>query len=630
MVMKLFRFMGICAALHMIGCEGSAAEKKPYADAGSAPYHTAITSPDAEWSANPPLRADDAAVAYDAGPGATALVDAEQLARDAGPERDAHSTDSTYADDAATAPADGSVTPARSGIPEELADLESLQILGDWRALPVLGDGITARQTSGDRYKNPNLGPILANGNADLNNFVCLGKDTVIADSQAVPLQFDLPSCPEPYVRGAVLSRFEGSGRLVRLFITQASLLFGPPDEEVLRIYVDDEREPRVEVPLARALDGSASEMFAPPFGSGVYQQLAWYYPVVFATKVITTIDHLGELDEYYHQTDVILDRVPRKRQASPVRLDARKLARMRLMGLTPLVEGLAPLELDRTLTLSPGAVERVELTGPATVYDVWLAVAEEAVSSLQSVILRIEWDNRGLYAINLPLLDLFAASAASPGTNPYALSGERIAGRQQFHLRIPMPFAKNARWTFTNTSDQTIRIDVAVLGERSLPADPWGHLFAMFSHTPGPTTLPVHPLVSVAGRGKFIGTCLTMRGHSARDFAYSYTDNPFNYLEGDDIFLIDGRELRGTGTEDLFDNSFYFSNGATTTPFSQVWNVVVDPFKSEGSVSTCRWFTLTAALNFQSSCTAAIEIGPARPDLLDDYRSVSFVYMAH
>jgi hypothetical protein len=531
------------------------------------------------------------------------------------------------ADDASIT--DDATTRATIGIPDELADVESLQMLSDWRALPVFGDGIAARQTSSDRDSHTDLGPMLANGNADLNHFVCPGTDSAIDPSQIVPIVFDIPNCPEHYLRGAVLSRFEGSGRMVRLFLTQASLQSGPPDNEVLRIYVDDERAPRVEVPLAQALDGSASEMFAPPFGAGLYEHLAWYYPVVFATKLIVTLDNLGASDYYYHQTDVILDRIPKERRASTARLPERDVARTRLAGLTSWVDELVPLDLDTTLNIAADSATDVTISGPATIYEIRLAVAETAISSLQSVLLRVEWDDSGENAIDMPLLELFVASQEPPDTSTSVLSGERVAGRQHMRLRIPMPFAEKARWTFTNTSDKAVGFDIATLGDHALPTESWGHLYAVRTHTDGPTTTPYHPLAEVTGRGKFVGTCLMMSGHGASEFEAIYLDDPLNFLEGDDLFQIDGLDLRGTGTEDMFDNCFYFSNGAISTPFSQVWNIVRDASTLQGSVSTCRWFVLTTALDFQSSFSAAIEIGPGRPDLLDDYRSISFVYKA-
>ena len=132
--------------------------------------------------------------------------------------------------------------------------------MSDWRSLPVLPDEPTqyVQQTSRDRgTASDTTFPLSGNGNRDFNNFICASADAQLGPMQITPFHFDRAECEEDYVRGAVLARFTGSGQLVRTWIGMTSLLFATADDEMFRIYVDDDPTPVIEVPLAEALDGS-------------------------------------------------------------------------------------------------------------------------------------------------------------------------------------------------------------------------------------------------------------------------------------------------------------------------------------------------------------------------------------
>src|SRR5262249_41932783 len=131
--------------------------------------------------------------------------------------------------------------------------------------------------------------PILTNGERDLNNFVCRSADLDVGPIGVPYLYDEMERCPEDYVHGAVLARFEGSGRMLRLAITSADLTMNGITvmNEMLRIYVDDNPRALVQVRLDQLLTGSAGEIFATPFGSIAMNSIAWYYPVVFSTKLV-------------------------------------------------------------------------------------------------------------------------------------------------------------------------------------------------------------------------------------------------------------------------------------------------------------------------------------------------------
>src|SRR4029077_5007176 len=132
------------------------------------------------------------------------------------------------------------------------------------------------------------------------------------------PLELDMPKCDEQYVHGVELARFTGAGRMVRMWFGAWALDAAEAKNEILRIYVDDDPKPIVDVLLRSALDGSAGEMFAPPFGVGSVGRMGWYYPVAFQKKLVVALDQLGDLHEYWFHCDAVMSRDP----ASVVHVD--------------------------------------------------------------------------------------------------------------------------------------------------------------------------------------------------------------------------------------------------------------------------------------------------------------------
>lgn len=508
------------------------------------------------------------------------------------------------------APIDGATPDAGVDVarvlPDELADEEALARMLDWGSLPVPSMERPRRASSVER---PGTEPIegfaiIAHGNRDMNNFVCASADAIARGPEVIPRRLDLPACPEDWVRGFVMARFEGSGRLSRVWLTALSARAAPVDEEVLRVYVDDERAPAVQVPLAAAMDGSAGEVFAPPFGAGSERHLAWYYPVVFGTRLVVSIDRLGPVDAYYHQVDVALDPAPRRRAAAGARLGARD-------------EAIATLRGERRLRGEPREVEVVvpagatvtalALDGPATV----VALRARGSTGPGAVSVLVTWDDAATPAIDAPLEELFAAALDAPEQASLALS----AGE----LRLPMPFESAARIELrSHGAEVTIELGVETVGG---PVGPL-RLHAGRSESVPPATR--HPVVSADGRGRLAGVCLMMEGGPIDGEGAAV--GPFNFLEGDERLVVDGDASDGTGTEDYLDGAFYFAGGAFATPFAQVWGVTEES-PVAGRVTGCRWHVLGAAVDYERSLSLDLEIGPGRPEVLRRYRSIAFVY---
>lgn len=495
-----------------------------------------------------------------------------------------------------------------SGPPEELADEGSLAELETFDSLPELHpERVYRQQSSADRGKGGGGLLLFERGNKDLNNWICASADAELGKGLA-PLSFDEPSCAEPYVKGAVAARFTGSGRMVRLWMTALSMRLQPADDEMLRIWVDDDPTPVVEAKVAAVADGSAGEMFAPPFGAGTFRYVSWRYPVVFGRKLVVAFDGLGVLDNVYYQADAVLDQKPRQRAKS--RLSSRD--RVKAALLSP--GATSDVLLDEKKTLGKGESTTWSVSGPTTIRGLSVAHPER----LRDVEVAIAWD--GVESMKLPLSDLFAASLSVPTVSSLGMA----VADGVVTLRLPMPFAKDATLRFTNTGEP-VELAVSARGTRGAVGATRLHAIRNESLPPSPA---FHPLARVTGAGRFVGTCAMLEGHAMEGAGIS--TEGLNFLEGDEKVSLDGAlALPGTGTEDYFDSAFYFLGGDRSTPFAAWWGVLDDRSKTpfQGSASACRFHVLNDAIDFTSALDADLEVGPGDLTLLDRYRTVAFVY---
>ena len=478
--------------------------------------------------------------------------------------------------------------------------------------------------SSTETVPHENSPSLLKNENRDMNNFICASEGAQFQDG-IIPLTFKLDRCEDDYVKGLVMAREEGSGYLGRLWLTRGLT----PGGEILRIYIDDEREPVVEVGVDAMLDGSAGEMFAAPFGAESESHVAWYYPVVFSDRLIMTVDALSPGEIFYFQTDVVLDATQRSRRRVCDRLPERDAA---IAVLSSTTDGPAPASIDwaqeTEIALDPGETERVaDIEGPGTVETFLVRIAKNDVRALDGVWLTVHWDGASKAALDLPLAELLAVALDAPTHGALAL-GATFDGTGELALRLslPMPFSNRASWTVENRGASTAEFAIELLGSRGVPTESWGRLHAQRHETLAPAE-GLHPILHESGCGRFVGTCLFLEGHGDEDFGAFAA--PLNFLEGDEVGAIDGRAIKGTGTEDYLNGSFYFQEGAFGTAFAQGWGVSSDAESSppRGHVSACRWHVLGDAVHFAEKIDLDLEIGPGRPDLLDRYRTVAFYY---
>ena len=518
-------------------------------------------------------------------------------------------------------------------MPEEVADADALARLTSWRSLPQLGPAYEYVQASSHQRQPASTTELaklqtLRDGNRDTNNFVCASQDADWPPNNRVEYRVDLQRCAERYVHGVVLARFVGTGRMVRLWLTAGSFLADVEHHEVLRIYVDDRPEARIDVPLSSAMDGSAGEIFAPPFGAGASSWLAWYYPVVFGSKLVIALDQLTHDDLYYYQADAVLDHSSVGRRAPSERLPERDAAAAQLSALANL-DRAAQLAHD-SFVLDHDAERQVVLEGPATVRALQLSAPNSEFERLSRVQLQVQWDGARAPAIDLPLRDLFAADPQVVERSNAVLSASTSDSHTQVTLQLPMPFRSRAVWSLRNHDAQRATFDLTWFAELDTQQDDaaFGYLHVQRSQAMSPTSDRTRSVARASGRGRLVGLCANLSGHA--DEAYGWLAGPFNFLEGDLQARVDGRlALDGTGTEDYPDSAFYFVDAPHATPFAQSWSVGLRPDQSSsGRASFCRWHVRGTELDFESDLEVTFELGSGDPSVIELHRTIAFLYL--
>lgn len=508
-------------------------------------------------------------------------------------------------------------------------DARGFARLSDWTSLPTLGDPKRyVQQTSREHRSTPEIRTGLSrDGNRDYNNFLCASADADVSRVQIEPFRFLHERCEESYARGVMLARFVGPGRHVRSWLGMASLLSSAADAEILRVYVDDDPQPRIELPLALAIaPDPRDEIFAPPFGAGSPRRLSWYYPVTYAHKLIITLDHLGDNDAYYYHCDVVTGEAPLAADGGQDR--DRAAAVSRLEHLAQPAGELDALWATRDLPLAAGATQEIALSGPGTLHELRVRFADVDYPKLAAIRLRIRWESSSEPAIDLSLRDLFGTGEVPPEGTSSGLTSRLESGTRTLGFKLPMPFVTAAAITLTNESATDWQLELGLWGKRALPAARFGHLHAQRHETLGPTDASEHNVARAAGLGRLVGVCGYAQGHADPDL-FLFGPDQLNLLEGDVSATIDGQvALDGTGTEEYSDDVFYFRDAPRANAFVQAWGVINEPSRPPGRASFCRWHVLGTELDFADALTLDIELGGSgNPGVVERLRTVAFLY---
>lgn len=246
---------------------------------------------------------------------------------------------------------------------------------------------------------------------------------------------------------------------------------------------------------------------------------------------------------------------------------------------------------------IEPGAtIVLMDEKGPGIVTHFWNTVSASDIFYARSLVLRIYYDGLDKPSVEVPLGDFYGVGHGAERS----FTSQPVVTSSNGRSRVcywQMPFRESIRITVTN-ENQEQRVDSFYFYIN------WRKMFAlsddtMYFHAKYRQETPAKPgnylLLETKGRGHYVGTVLSVLQMETGWFG-----------EGDDFFYIDGGEtpqLRGTGTEDYFNDSWGFRE--FSSPYHGV--PLYEGVWTGDRVSAYRWHILDP-IPFMQSLRAEIE----------------------
>ncbi|MCL4695371.1 MAG: DUF2961 domain-containing protein, partial [Candidatus Hydrogenedentes bacterium] len=236
-----------------------------------------------------------------------------------------------------------------------------------------------------------------------------------------------------------VLMDADGPGAIVRFWSAN------PADAGIVRIYVDGNAEPAIEMPLTDLLGGTAAPFVKPIAGE---RSQGWnsYLPIPYAQHCKVTT---SQPDFYYqinYRTYADGTRVrsyserERERTADLVESAAAKLASPADLRLPDLPKQVAK-RFEHALEPDASGTEPVQ--APGALYALDLRVeADDLEAALRGCLFEITFDGLPDASVVCPLGDFFGTA---PGPNPYASLPLGVNEDGTLYCRWVMPFQHGA-----------------------------------------------------------------------------------------------------------------------------------------------------------------------------------------
>lgn len=214
------------------------------------------------------------------------------------------------------------------------------------------------------------------------------------------------------------------------------------------------------------------------------------------------------------------------------------------------------------------------EIDGPGVIQHIWATVTDRTSDRncyvLRDLVIRMYWDDEETPSVESPLGDFFCCGfGVSYQVNSIPIVVNPTRG---FNSYFPMPFARKARITIENQSDEDIpaffyQIDYCLYDE--LP-DKTGYFHAQWRRQRLTEKAKDYIIIdNIKGHGQYVGTFLALT-----------TLERYWWGEGEVKFYIDGDQeyptICGTGTEDYFGGAWSF---ATQKDGRTIENTYCTPF---------------------------------------------------
>lgn len=338
-----------------------------------------------------------------------------------------------------------------------------------------------------------------------------------------------------------VLMDAEGPGAIVRIWSAD------PKDAGMVRIYLDNNETPAIEMPLEDLLRGQTAP-FVEPIACMRAQGWNSYLPIPYAEhcKVTSSLP-----DFYYHINYRTYAKETKVETLSKDDVGActAELDVVVAALAAPDTAWSKPKHVkggDYGYDLAPGkSVQMAKLPGPGAVYELTMKVqAENLEAALRGVLMTFAVDDVAVPVVMAPIGDFFGSA---PGNKPYKGLPCGVLEDGTFYSHWVMPFKVGGVLRFVNQTQERVSLRGTVwMAHRRWTAD------SLYFNAKWriESDIPTRPrqdwkILFAQGHGRFVGCMLQLM-------------NPVGawWGEGDEKIYVDGEKFPshfGTGSEDYF-----------------------------------------------------------------------------
>lgn len=331
-----------------------------------------------------------------------------------------------------------------------------------------------------------------------------------------------------------------------------------------VRLYFDDEPTPRIDTVSSVWLYGAYSYFKAPLVDTFAGGQVS-YEPIPFARALrIESVNKQLPPDNswtpyrHYYQYSYSLYPPETTLASYSGVLTPEQQAQRTAVATLYSNAGQHPTGADPNVihlatpaqSVDPGqSVVLANPTGPGLIRHLSVRMPAATDAELAGLRLRVRYDTDPNAAIDVAVGDFFGAGR---GRTPYRSLPLGTDSPDGFYCFWPMPFREAVIVELCNTTTAPISLHAAAVDYEAGTSDyTLCYLHAVAQSTVRTTGQLYHPMLSVSGRGHYVGNLL---------YVEQDADN-FYVLEGDDIVTVDGTDtLYGTGLEDAYNGGYYYN----------------------------------------------------------------------
>jgi hypothetical protein len=398
-----------------------------------------------------------------------------------------------------------------------------------------------------------------------------------------------------------VMAEMKGPGCIWRIWSAA-------PDRGHVKIYLDDQPEPVLDMPFAHYFDGKHAPLAYPALSYNLAdvhssgQNLFVPIPYQKSCKVVAD-KGWGSYFHFNYATYPAGTKIPTfSARLAAQHPDCLKAANDLLatgLGTDPAGSRPGQETLVQRVRVAPGQTARVaRLDGPRAVTALWVKVKlgdrADQMTALRKLALRITWDGQPEAAVWCPLGDFFGTA---PGLNLFKTLPLGMT-EKGFYSYWYMPFARSALVELVNedAAPRAVEFQIthAPLGR---PFEGLGYFHTKWHRDTVELPKDRWPdwiMLRTQGRGRFCGVSL-------------HVWNPRGgwWGEGDEKFFVDGEKFPstfGTGSEDYFGYAW-----GCPSLFQKPYHCQSMTENNQGHQSLARWH-IVENVPFQKSFEACIE----------------------